>query len=201
MVVGIRDDRGHDRLNRGEPQGKVARVVLEENPGEALERAEQGSMEHHRSVLAAVLADVGRPQPLRQVEVHLEGAALPVTSDRVAQDELELGAVEGPLAGIDGEVEPGGFDRRPERRLGPVPDLVRSDPPFRPVGELDVHVLEAEITVDAQDELAHPPALVGDLLRGAEDVGVVLGERAHPQEPVEGAGRLEAVHLPELAHA
>ena len=69
------------------------------------------------------------------------------------------------------------------------------------VGELDVHVFEAEIAVDAQDELADPAALGGDLIRGTEDVGVVLGERAHPQEPVQGARRLEPVHLAELAHA
>ena len=38
----------------------------------------------------------------------------------------------------------------------------------------------------------------GDLLLGDEDVRVVLGEGAHAHQPVQRAGRLEAVHLAEL---
>jgi len=43
--------------------------------------------------------------------------------------------------------------------------------------------------------------LVFDLLEGAEDVGVVLGEVAHPEEAVQHAAHLVAVDLAELGHS
>ena len=50
--------------------------------------------------LLAVLVDVVRAQPAGQVQVHLQGAALPVAADGVLQDELELRTVEGALARV-----------------------------------------------------------------------------------------------------
>ena len=48
----------------------------------------------------------------------------------------------------------------------------------------------------------HEPQQVGqlgaELFRGAEDVGVVLGDAPDPEQPVEHAGPLEAVDRPEL---
>ena len=75
--------------------------MLDQHADEALQRAEDRPVQHDRPVLLAVLADIGRVQPLGQHEVELQGAALPVAADRVAQDELELGAVEGALAGVE----------------------------------------------------------------------------------------------------
>jgi hypothetical protein len=42
---------------------------------------------------------------------------------------------------------------------------------------------------------------LGDLLLGAEDVRVVLAERAHAREPVHDAAALVAVQAPEVGHA
>ena len=184
-----------------EPQGQMARVVLDEDPREALDGAQHGAMEHHRHVALAVLADVGRPEPAGQVEVDLHGAALPVATNRVAQHEFELRTVERALTGVVGVLQAGGIDRHPERCLRLVPYLVRAHPGLGSVRELDPHVLEPEVAVDGQDEIAHRRRFLGDLLGGAEDVGVVLGERAHPHQPVQGTGRLVAVHLAELRDA
>ena len=46
-----------------------------------------------------------------------------------------------------------------------------------------------------------PRDLVLNLLGGAEDVGVVLGEVAHAEEAVQHAGELVAVDQAELGHA
>ena len=67
-----------------------------------------------------------------------------------------------------------------------------------PVGELDLHVLEAEVAVDVETKLGHAPALRLGLLRRAEDVGVVLAEGAHPEQAMQRARRLVAVDLAEL---
>jgi hypothetical protein len=52
-------------------------------------------------VFLAVRADIGGIQPLGQVEIGLEGAALPFAPDRVGQLEVELGAVERAFARVD----------------------------------------------------------------------------------------------------
>ena len=52
-----------------------------------------------------------------------------------------------------------------------------------------------------QHEVDHAADLVLELLRGAVDVGVVLGEVAHAEEAVQHAGHLVAMHLTELGEA
>jgi hypothetical protein len=49
-----------------------------------------------------------------------------------------------------------------------------------------------------QDHVVDLERLLGDLLFGHEDMGVVLGEGAHAHQPVQRARRLEAVHLAEF---
>ena len=164
-------------------------------------------MDHHRRLLLAVGVDVERAEPLRQVEVDLDGAALPVAADGVAQHVLELGAVEGALARVDAGLDLAArlvgdlLQHGRHGRLGVVPQLVGADALLRPGGELHHHLLEAEVAIDRQDQVVHLQALVGQLRLGAEDVRVVLGEAAHAHQPVQRAGRLVAVHDAELGHA
>ena len=61
-----------------------------------------------------------------------------------------------------------------------------------------MHVLEAEARVELVDRLADPRHLADDLLRRAVDVGVVLGEGAHPQQAVQNALALGPRDLAEL---
>ena len=48
--------------------GKLPGVVLDQDADEALERAEDGAVDHHRRVLLAIRADIEGAEPLRQVE-------------------------------------------------------------------------------------------------------------------------------------
>ena len=73
-----------------------------------------------------------------------------------------------------------------------------ADALFRPVGELDAYVGEAEILIDRQDQVVDLERFVRNLFFGDEDMRVVLRERAHAHEPVQRARRLEAMHLAEL---
>ena len=101
ICVSVLSDRQHLHLYRCEPHGQTARMVFKKDAREALEGAEQGAVDHHRRVLFSVLADVAGTKTSRQVQVELDGSALPVTPDCVAKDELQLGSVEGPLARIE----------------------------------------------------------------------------------------------------
>jgi hypothetical protein len=106
---------------RGASQKGSARVVLDQEADEALEGAEDGAVEHDGAVLGAVLADIGRVEPLGQHVVELEGAGLPGAADRVGEVEFELRAVEGALALGIVEGEAGLGQRLGEGGLGAVP--------------------------------------------------------------------------------
>src|SRR5436190_526128 len=155
-------------------------------------------MQHHWHMAAAILTDISGAKPLRHVEIELQGAALPIPAQRVAQYEFELRPVEGALAGVDGVAEPGRFDRRLEVVLGAVPNLVAAGPMRRPVGEFDRHIRETEIAVDRQQQFAERDRLKGDLASGTENMRVVLGEGAHPHDAVQRTRRLVAVAAAEF---
>ena len=96
--------------------------------------------------------DVEGAEALRQVEVDLRGAALPVAADGVAQHVLELRPVERALARVDAGLDPCRptasaicFSTRGHHVLGVVPQLVGADALLRPGRELDDDLLEAEV--------------------------------------------------------
>ena len=159
---------------------------------------EDRAVQHDGPVLLPVLADVGRAEPLGQLEVGLEGAALPFPPDRVGQLEVELRPVEGAFARVDLEVVPDGEDRLLERGLGLVPLFVGADADLGAGRELDVELGEPGVVVDGREEPDELRAFLGDLVLGAEDMRVVLGEAAHPHEAVQRAMRLVAVAGAEL---
>src|SRR6266478_7660638 len=191
-------DRGDDRLYRGEPEREMAGVMLDQDPDKALHRAEDRAVQHDRGVSAAILADIDRAKPPRHVEVELHGTALPLSADRVAQVEFELRPMECALTRVERISEIERLDRGFEILLGTVPHRVAADPDWRPVGELDLDVVEAEIAIDRQQQLAAADRLGSYLVLGAEDVRIVLDEAAHPHQPVQGARRLVAVAAAEF---
>ena len=100
---------------------------------------------------------------------------------------FELRPIEGALARIELIAQARRLDRALQRGLRLVPHLVGADPLRRPVGEFDAHVGEAEVAIDRQHLLVELDAFLGDLVLGAEDMRVVLGEVAHAQQPVQRA--------------
>src|SRR5580704_1828752 len=170
--------------------------MLDEDTGEAFERTEYGAMNHHRGRLLAVRPDVESAEAARHVEIDLRRAALPFAPDRVAQYVFELWAIKRAFAGIDGGLGAASFERLEDTgqgRLGPVPGLVRADALFRPRRQFDDDVLEPEISVNGKDEVVNLQALLHDLIPGAKNMRVVLGEGAHPHDAMNRAGRLVAV--------
>ena len=66
--------------------------VFDKNTEEAFDGTHGGTVKHHRNVLLVVLTDIFGTKTLRQVEVHLDGTALPVTTEGVLQREFEVDA-------------------------------------------------------------------------------------------------------------
>ena len=158
-------------------------------------------MQHDRMPLGRAFVHVLGAQALGHHEVHLHGAQLPGAADGVLEVVFDLRAVERALAR---QLFPGhaaGRQRGAQGGLGLVPGGVVAQARFRAQGDLDLHVLEAEVLVDLQGLAME----VGDfrlhLVRGAEDVAVVLGEAAHAQDAVQRARGFVAVAGAELAVA
>ena len=78
-------DRQHDRLHGREPERELARVVLDQDADEALERAEQRAVDHHRAGARRCRRRcTSRLEALGHVVVELDGAELPRAPERVA---------------------------------------------------------------------------------------------------------------------
>jgi hypothetical protein len=154
-------------------------------------------VQHDGPVLLPVLGHVGRAKPFGQLEVGLEGAALPFPPDGVGQLEVELRPVEGAFARVDLVVVPDGEDR-----LSSAASALShcASVPMRTSGRVDslMSNLAKPVSVDGGQEPDELRAFLGDLVLGAEDVGVVLGEAADAHEAVERAMRLVAVAGAEL---
>src|SRR5204863_152804 len=80
--VAVRD-RQHDRLHRRQPHRELAGVVLDEDPDEAFEGAEERPVDHHGPVLGVVGAGVVQLEAIRHLVVELDGPELPRASDGV----------------------------------------------------------------------------------------------------------------------
>ena len=173
--------------------------MLDQNSDKALHRAEDRPVQHDRGMARAILADIDGAEPPRHVEIELDRAALPLPAERIAEVEFELRPVERALARVESIGEPG-RPRPPlsgRARRGPRPRRCRPASGGRSAN-LIVDILKAEIAVDRQQQLAEGDRFAGDLVFGAEDMRVILGEAAHPHDPVQRARRLVAVAAAEF---
>ena len=192
----------HPHLLGGQPGGQGAGIVLEQDGEEPLHRTEQGPVDHDRPVPAVVGPDVLHLEALRELEVQLDGGHLVGPADGVLGLHGDLRPVEGAATLVEDQVEVHGPGGRPEGLGGFVPLLDRAHRlALGPGGQLEVEVVEPEVTQQGQDEVQRGVELVDHLLAGAEDVGVVLGHAPDPGQPVHDPGLLVAVDGAELEQA
>ena len=199
--VRIRRDRRHDGLHGRHPHRHAPGIVLDQDADKAFERSQDRAVQHDGAVFLAVLADIRRVQPFGQHEIHLQGAALPVAADGVAQHEFELGAVKRAFARVQRIVQPRRLDRFGQCCFGTVPYGVLAGAGFGPVGKLDDDFFEAAILVNAEQQFTECFGLRRDLVLGAEDMCIVLRKRPHPHQPVQCARWLIPMARPEFGHA
>src|SRR5690606_12539924 len=109
--------------------------------------------------------------------------------------------VERAFALVVDEVEAELGHRGLQRAFRAVPYGVVADAPLGPIRELDDHVVEAERTINAEQQAADAAGLGRDVALRAGYVRVVLRERADAQQPVQGPGGLVAVHFAEFREA
>jgi hypothetical protein len=140
-------DIQHHRLHRGQPGRQRPGVLLDQNANEPLQRAENGSVQHDRGLLAAVFGDVMGIQPSGHGKIHLNGAALPEPIQAIAQHVFDFGAVKRALAGLERPRLAGAIQRQFQRLFRLVPNFVAADPLFGPGRQRQLHLGETEIGV------------------------------------------------------
>src|SRR6266545_3937437 len=191
-------DEQHGRVDRSDPEGKVPGRMLDQDPQEALDGAENRAVEHDRTVLLAVLADIGQIEALAVLEVALDRPELPRASQGILHAEVDLGSIEGAVAGRHDVRAFCLLQRCRQGNLAAVPQLVRADALLGAQAQRDLNVGEPEGAVNRVHEVEEPEDLVFDLLERREDVSVVLRKRADPRQSRGDAGELIPVEAAEV---
>ena len=111
--------------------------------------------------------------------------------------DVDLGAIEGAVLGVQLPRAAVGVERRGELRLRVVPRRDIADVLLGARGEEHL-VLEPELAVHKVDEAQHLLDLRLHVVGAAEDVRVVLLEAPHAREPRERARELVAVQHAEV---
>ena len=157
-------------------------------------------MQHVGAVFGTVLSDIFGVQPFGQVRVDLKGAALPDPTDRVGQFKIKLWPVKRAFAGVERIGMAGRLDRVFQRRLDVVPACLGADPFFGAGGEHDLEFLEPEVLVNPGQKIDEFGTFRFDLIFGAENMRVILGESAYPHDAMQRARGFITVARPEFGH-
>src|SRR5579875_251223 len=197
---------GHQtHLHGRKPQRECSGVVLDEHAEEALDRAEEGAVDHYRLMALAVFANVLELEARREIEVELNGGELPETAEHIDQLDVDLGAVEGGFAGEGLKRKAAVGEHLLQCPFGVRPVLGRAEEVAALLriarGELDAILLEAEGPEHRLGEVKAGDDLAFDLFGRAEDMRVVLREAAHAQQAVHGARTLITINISELGVA
>jgi hypothetical protein len=196
LVVGAHRQDLH--LHRRQPGRQGTGGVLEQHAEEPVERPEQGPVDHLRLVALVVGAHVLDAEPARLLEVDLQRRELPTAPDGVAHVHVDLGRVERPLTLGHHVGNAGRLDRQAQRHLGLVPVGDLTDELVGPRRELGLELVETEVPQQLEHERQQAAQLARELLRGAEDVRIVLGEAPRPEQAVHHPRLLVPVDRPEL---
>ena len=180
----------------------MAGRMLKHDGGEPLNGAERCTVYHDRTLLGSVRVSVLELETLRQVVIDLDCTQLPLASDRILDHEVKFRPVERGLAKLNDSLQPllgRGVDDG-LLRLRPV--LVASDIlllVLRVTKRNLCHILsQVESLEHIENQIDDLLELLLELIRAAEEVGVVLGESADSRKSVKLTALLIAVDGAEL---
>ena len=100
-VVGLSvSDVQYDGLNRRQPDREATGKMLDQHTEEPLQGTEQRPVDHDRLMFPAVFANIVYLKAFRQVEIHLDGGALPGTAQDVLNFYIDFRPVKSPVSFI-----------------------------------------------------------------------------------------------------
>ena len=159
----------------GEPQREFSGGVLKQHGNETLQRAERGTVNHHRTVLLIVGACVFQLEALGEVVVNLNGAELPAAANGVLDHEVKFRAIEGCLTKFLACIEAFLLARLDDSGLCKMPVLVAADIfllVFRVAKRnLSLEVIEVQSLEYIEDNIHDFQELILDLVGGHRRCG------------------------------
>jgi len=196
-------DGDYDALTRAEPERPLATKVLEEDSEETLDGTEDSTMDHDRTLVLHLSITLSRSHVLqieadRQLEVELDGGALVVTLKGITDVNIDLRTIEGTISRVNLPWEASAIEHSLEAGLSTVPEGRITHEVLRTGGELHAEV-EAKDGVSELDQIKNTSDLLFDLIRAAEDVGIILDETTDTSETMESTAELIAVKNTEFS--
>ncbi len=158
-------DRDADNLHRRQPWREGPGIVLKQHREEPLDRAEQGAVNHHRTLAGTVWGLVFEIEALGKLEVDLNRRHLPGPTDGIPYLHRYLRAVEGGATGVQHEVQPllGGGLAQCLGRLGPF-GVATHELVGVLGGQFQIEVGQTIVTQQIEDESEQAVQLAGHLL-------------------------------------
>ena len=87
-------NRNHTDLLRCQPYWEMSCEMLNQDTDKAFNGTEDYAMKHDRTYLGAVFFNISQIKSLRQIHVQLNGTALPFSSQRILDMEIQLRTIE-----------------------------------------------------------------------------------------------------------
>ena len=190
-------DRQNFYLYRCKPGRECTCEMLDQDSDETLNGTVNNTVDHDRTMFLAVSSCVFQFESLRQLEVKLNGTALPGSSDGVFQMEVDLRSVECAVAFVDYVVKSKVIECSAESFGCYLPVLIASHAVFRTGGQLYV-IFESEQFVNLVNQVCNALDFIFNLLRCHEDMGIVLVEAAYTHQTVQLAGFLMTMYQANL---
>ena len=134
-------------------------------------------MEHDRHDLIAVLVNVVAVESLWEVDIKLDGAALPGSAHAVLEFEVEFWTIESTVFWIDGVFVSARFASGGKGGFALLPEFLGADMVIRHCRKDDL-VGKSEDAINLVEELHDVFDFALDLVLSDEDVAIVLGEGA-----------------------
>ena len=154
-------------------------------------------MNHNRPVAFAVRSDIFCLKAHRKLEVQLNGSALPGSSERIRQMEINLRSVERAVPFIYRIIQLQFIQRLSQSVRCHFPVLIASDAVLGPGGQLHM-ITESKLLIDLINQPYNPLDFIRNLLLSHEDMRIILRKAAHAHQSVQSAGLLMTVYQSQL---
>ena len=87
-------DGQHMQMRGTQPSWESTPEMLDQDTNEAFHAPERCAMDHDGSMSTTIGSDVPEIEPFREIVIHLNRPELPLASDDILHDEIDLRAVE-----------------------------------------------------------------------------------------------------------
>ena len=185
-------DRKDLNLAWAQPDRELAFVILGQNTNEALEGTKASAVNHDWLLLGAIGVNVLKLEVVRQLEVKLDGTALPRTTKAVGQMEVNLRTVERTVTLVDHVIDAHRLKCIAQALFSALPILIRTHRILWARRKLNA-IWEAKLCIVSGNEVRCIRDLLSNLIRADKEVCVVLSKLTNTEQTVQSTLHLITV--------